>query len=230
MFKGERINVSEDRSVLHVALRMPERRVADRRRRRRGQGGARGSAAHGGLLRARAQRRLDRPHRQADPQRGEHRHRRLGPRAGDGLRGAARTTAGATCASPSCRTSTRPTSSRRRARSTPAETLFIVCSKTFTTLETMTNAGSAREWLLSALGDEQAIAKHFVAVSTNEQERARVRHRRREHVRLLGLGRRALLDGLGDRTVDDAGDRPGRLRARCSRAFTRWTTTSAHAA
>ncbi len=52
----------------------------------------------------------------------------------------------------------------------PAETLFIVASKTFTTLETMTNARSARRWLLSALGEEAAIAKHFVAVSTNEQE------------------------------------------------------------
>jgi glucose-6-phosphate isomerase len=48
------------------------------------------------------------------------------------------------------------------------ETLFIVSSKTFTTLETMTNARSAREWLVSALGDEQAVARHFVAVSTNE--------------------------------------------------------------
>ena len=50
----------------------------------------------------------------------------------------------------------------------PAETLFIVCSKTFTTLETMTNAQTAREWLLDGLGgDEAAIALHFVAVSTN---------------------------------------------------------------
>jgi glucose-6-phosphate isomerase len=49
-----------------------------------------------------------------------------------------------------------------------AETLFVVCSKTFTTLETMANAGSARELLVSALGDERATAKHFVAVSTNE--------------------------------------------------------------
>jgi glucose-6-phosphate isomerase len=47
------------------------------------------------------------------------------------------------------------------------ETLFIVSSKTFTTLETMTNAHTAREWTLRALGDEAAIAKHFVAVSTN---------------------------------------------------------------
>ena len=51
----------------------------------------------------------------------------------------------------------------------PEETLFIVCSKTFTTLETMTNARTAREWALDALGDEAAIAKHFVAVSTNAE-------------------------------------------------------------
>jgi len=51
----------------------------------------------------------------------------------------------------------------------PAETLFIVSSKTFTTLETMTNARSAREWTLGALHDEGAIAKHFVAVSTNTE-------------------------------------------------------------
>jgi glucose-6-phosphate isomerase len=52
----------------------------------------------------------------------------------------------------------------------PTETLFIVSSKTFTTLETMTNAGSARAWALAKLGDEKAIAKHFVAVSTNGAE------------------------------------------------------------
>ena len=52
----------------------------------------------------------------------------------------------------------------------PDETLFIVASKTFTTLETMTNARSARDWLLRALGDKAAIARHFVAVSTNAEE------------------------------------------------------------
>ena len=52
----------------------------------------------------------------------------------------------------------------------PAETLFIVSSKTFTTLETMTNAQTARAWSLHALGDEAAVAKHFVAVSTNAAE------------------------------------------------------------
>ena len=53
----------------------------------------------------------------------------------------------------------------------PAETLFIVSSKTFTTLETMTNAQSAREWSLRGLGgDAKAVAKHFVAVSTNAEK------------------------------------------------------------
>jgi glucose-6-phosphate isomerase len=55
----------------------------------------------------------------------------------------------------------------------PAETLFIISSKTFTTLETMTNAHSARKWAVDGLGDEQAIAKHFVAVSTNAAEVAK---------------------------------------------------------
>jgi glucose-6-phosphate isomerase len=55
----------------------------------------------------------------------------------------------------------------------PAETLFIVASKTFTTLETMTNARSAREWCLRTLGDAAAVARHFVAVSTNAAEVAK---------------------------------------------------------
>ncbi|HET7611106.1 MAG TPA: glucose-6-phosphate isomerase [Rhodanobacteraceae bacterium] len=55
-----------------------------------------------------------------------------------------------------------------------AETLFIVCSKTFTTLETLTNAHAARDWCLEALGgDEAAVARHFVAVSTNAEEVAK---------------------------------------------------------
>src|SRR6202008_3364217 len=56
----------------------------------------------------------------------------------------------------------------------PAETLFIVSSKTFTTLETMTNARTARDWTLAGLkGEEAAIARHFVAVSTNAKEVAK---------------------------------------------------------
>jgi glucose-6-phosphate isomerase len=52
----------------------------------------------------------------------------------------------------------------------PEETLFVIASKTFTTLETMTNARTAREWVLAGIGDEWGIAKHFVAVSTNADE------------------------------------------------------------
>src|SRR5262249_38273856 len=55
----------------------------------------------------------------------------------------------------------------------PAETLFVVSSKTFTTLETLTNAHSARAWCVRALGDEKAVARHFVAVSTNAKEVAK---------------------------------------------------------
>ena len=56
----------------------------------------------------------------------------------------------------------------------PAETLFIISSKTFTTLETMTNAQSARDWLVKGFGgNEKSVARHFVAVSTNAQEVAK---------------------------------------------------------
>src|SRR5262249_31314581 len=50
-----------------------------------------------------------------------------------------------------------------------AETLFVVSSKTFTTLETMTNAATARQWTVGKLGSDAAVAKHFVAVSTNAE-------------------------------------------------------------
>jgi glucose-6-phosphate isomerase len=55
----------------------------------------------------------------------------------------------------------------------PAETLFLVASKTFTTLETMTNAHTARAWCLAAMKDEAAVARHFVAISTNAKEVAK---------------------------------------------------------
>ena len=92
----------------------------------------------------------------------------------------------------------------------PAETLFIVSSKTFTTLETMTNANSAREWSLAGLGGDQAsVAKHFVAVSTNAEAVAKFGIDTANMFPFLGLGRRALFDVLGHRTVDDVGHRTG---------------------
>ena len=93
----------------------------------------------------------------------------------------------------------------------PAETLFVVSSKTFTTIETLTNARTARAWLVDALG-EDAVAQHFVAVSHERRGGRRVRHRHGQHVRLLGLGRRPLLGRLGDRAVADDRHRAGPLR------------------
>ena len=90
----------------------------------------------------------------------------------------------------------------------PAETLFIVASKTFTTIETITNATSARDWLLPRWAT-RPVAKHFVALSTNAEKVTGVRHRPGQHVRVLGLGRRPVLVRLGDRPVADDRHRPG---------------------
>ena len=75
----------------------------------------------------------------------------------------------------------------------PDETLFIVASKTFTTQETMTNANSARAWLLDALEDAAAVARHFVAVSTNAEAVTNFGIDTGQHVRVLGLGGGPLL-------------------------------------
>ena len=68
------------------------------------------------------------------------------------------------------------------------ETLFIISSKTFGTLETLTNATSARDWLVEQLGDDAAVAKHFVAVSTNAEKVVGVRHRHRRTCSCSGTG------------------------------------------
>ena len=94
-----------------------------------------------------------------------------------------------------------------------AETLFVVSSKTFTTLETIGNAKTASEWLLSSLGDAAAVRNHFVAVSTNAKEVAAFGIDTGQHVRVLGLGRGPLFVRLGHRLVADDLDR--------SRAFPR---------
>jgi glucose-6-phosphate isomerase len=101
----------------------------------------------------------------------------------------------------------------------PAETLFIVSSKTFTTLETMTNAETARDWLLKPFRRGGGGGETFRGGFDQCREGVRVRHRHGQHVRFLGLGRRALFDGLGDRAFDHAGDRTGQISARCSTAF-----------
>ena len=84
-----------------------------------------------------------------------------------------------------------------------AETLFVVSSKTFTTLETIGNAKSAREWLLASLGDARAVGRHFVAVLDERGRGGPVRDRPGQHVRVLGLGGRTLLVRLRHRPFAD---------------------------
>ena len=109
----------------------------------------------------------------------------------------------------------------------PATTLFVVASKTFTTQETMTNAHSARDWLLGGParpgGGRRPLRRRL------HQRRAgrRLRHRHRQHVRLLGLGGRALLAVVRHRPAHRARRRLRALRASSSTAPTTWTSTSA---
>ena len=88
MFRGEKINITEDRAVLHVALRVPGDRAHRGRRHRRGAGGARGAPPDGRVLLPGPRRGVDRRDRQAHQDGRQHRYRRLGPGPGDGLRGA----------------------------------------------------------------------------------------------------------------------------------------------
>ncbi len=169
MFSGERINVSEDRSVLHVALRMPK---------------SASLIVDGVDVVKQVHEVLDRMAAFSDRVRsGEWRGHTGRPMQNVVNIGIGGSDLGPVMAYEALRHySDREMTFRfvSNVDSTdiveatrdldPAETLFIVSSKTFTTLETMTNARSAREWALAALGDEQAIAKHFVAVSTNAEK------------------------------------------------------------
>jgi glucose-6-phosphate isomerase len=169
MFRGERINRSENRSVLHVALRMPkgESLVVD---------GVDVVAEVNGVL--------DRMSEFADRVRsGEWKGHTGKPIRNVVNIGIGGSDLGPVMAYEALRHYTRREMAFRFVSNVDStdfaeatgdlaaeETLFIISSKTFTTLETMTNARTAREWALAALGDESAIAKHFVAVSTNAEE------------------------------------------------------------
>ena len=169
MFRGERINVSEDRSVLHVALRMPRSRslVVD--------GVDVVREVHGVLTRMAAFCE-------------EVRSGRWLGHSGKPIRNVVNVGIGGSDLGPVMAYEALKEYSRRDLtfrfvsnvdgtdfyESTrdldPEETLFVISSKTFTTLETMTNARAAREWSLVAFdGDEAAVARHFVAVSTNAE-------------------------------------------------------------
>jgi glucose-6-phosphate isomerase len=169
MFRGDRINVTEDRSVLHVALRMPRERSL---------------LVDGVDVVADVHEVLDRMAAFSERIRSSewkgHTGKPIRNVVNVGIGGS---DLGPVMAYEALRHYTRRDLTFRFVSNVdatdfveatrdlaPDETLFVISSKTFTTLETMTNARSARQWALDALGDESAIAKHFVAVSTNADE------------------------------------------------------------
>ncbi|MFG3332222.1 glucose-6-phosphate isomerase [Streptomyces tendae] len=170
MFRGERINITEDRAVLHTALRAPRDAVIE---------------VDGENVVPKVHAVLDKMAGFADRVRsGEwtgHTGRRIKNVVNIGIGGS---DLGPAMAYEALRAFTDRSLTLRFVSNVdgadlheavrdldPAETLFIIASKTFTTIETITNATSARSWLLDGLGgDEKAVAKHFVALSTNAQK------------------------------------------------------------
>src|SRR3954454_19525544 len=168
MFRGERINVSEDRAVLHVALRMPKDRSL---------------IVDGEDVVKQVHEVLDRMSAFSDRVRSGDWKGHTGKPIRNVINiGIGGSDLGPVMAYEALRhysdremtfrfvSNVDGTDFAEKTRDLdPEETLFIVSSKTFTTLETMTNAHTAREWALAKLGFDEAIAKHFVAVSTNAE-------------------------------------------------------------
>jgi glucose-6-phosphate isomerase len=170
MFRGEHINVSEDRAVLHVALRMPRERSL---------------IVDGVDVVKEVHETLDRMgafcERVRDGEWRGHTGKEIRNVVNIGIGGS---DLGPVMAYEALRHYSKREMTFRFVSNVdgtdfveatrdldPQETLFIISSKTFTTLETMTNAHSARDWALAGLGgEEEAVAKHFVAVSTNADE------------------------------------------------------------
>ena len=170
MFRGEKINVTEDRAVLHTALRAPRDAVIE---------------VDGENVVPKVHAVLDKMSGFADRVRsGEwtgHTGKRIRNVVNIGIGGS---DLGPAMAYEALRAFTDRSSTVRFVSNVdgadlheatrdldPAETLFIIASKTFTTIETITNATSARQWLLSGLGaGQEAVAKHFVALSTNAEK------------------------------------------------------------
>jgi glucose-6-phosphate isomerase len=173
MFRGDKINVTEDRAVLHVALRAPEGAVIE-------VDGENVVPAVHAVLRQMA----DFSERVRSGQWTGHTGKRMRNVVNIGIGGS---DLGPHMAYDALRDFSQRDMTFRFVSNVdgtdfweathdldPAETLFVISSKTFTTLETLTNARSARAWSLAGLGgDESAVAKHFVAVSTNGPEVAR---------------------------------------------------------
>ena len=226
-FGGEKINITENRAVLHVALRAPRGasiivdgenvvpevhavldKMADFANRVRS-----------GEWKGHTGKRI----RNVD----QHRHRRLRPRAGDGVRGAA------VLQRPRHDLPLRLQHRRHRLRRGDARPRSGG-DAVHHLLEDLHDAGdddqrAQRARLVAARprrrrqGGRQAFRRRL----DQRREGREVRHRHRQHVRVLGLGRRPLLDGLGDRPFDHARDRPGQLPRDARRLPRRWTSISA---
>ncbi|MEV5416945.1 glucose-6-phosphate isomerase [Streptomyces albogriseolus] len=170
MFRGERINTTEDRAVLHTALRAPRDAVIE------ADGENVVPAVHAVLDRM-----ADFARRVRSGEWTGHTGRRIRNVVNIGIGGS---DLGPAMAYEALRAYTARDMTFRFVSNVdgadlheavrdldPAETLFVVASKTFTTIETVTNATSARAWLLEGLGgDEKAVARHFVALSTNAEK------------------------------------------------------------
>ncbi|MFD7699921.1 glucose-6-phosphate isomerase [Streptomyces caelestis] len=170
MFRGERINTTEDRAVLHTALRAPRDAVIE------ADGENVVPAVHAVLDKM-----ADFAGRVRSGEWTGHTGRRIRNVVNIGIGGS---DLGPAMAYEALRAYTDRSLTFRFVSNVdgadlheavrdldPAETLFIVASKTFTTIETITNATSARSWLLAGLGgDEKAVARHFVALSTNAEK------------------------------------------------------------
>ncbi|WP_271208757.1 glucose-6-phosphate isomerase, partial [Streptomyces poonensis] len=169
MFRGERINVTEDRAVLHTALRAPRDAVIE---------------VDGENVVPKVHAVLDKmsdfAHRVRSGEWTGHTGRRIRNVVNIGIGGS---DLGPAMAYEALRAYTDRSLTVRFVSNVdgsdlheavrdldPAETLFIVASKTFTTIETITNATTARSWLLAGLGDDKAVARHFVALSTNAEK------------------------------------------------------------
>ena len=224
MFAGERINVSENRSVLHVALRMPK--------------GA-SLVVDGVDVVAEVHEVLDRMAAFANKIRsGEWKGHTGKPIRNIVNIGIGGSDLGLVMAYEALRHYTRRDLTFRFVSNVDStdfveatrdlsadETLFIVSSKTFGTLETLTNATSARDWVLAQLGDKSAVAKHFVAVSTNAQ---RVSEFGIDTANMFGFwdwvgGRYSMDSAIGLSTMLALGRSSS---TRCWPAFTPWTSTS----
>ena len=198
-------HLGEPRGAAHRAARSAWRRVGRRRAERR-RGRARGAGQDGRLHRPAAQRRVDGRHRRAHQDRRQHRHRRLGPRPGDGVPRAAplrrRGHLGAV------RLQRRPRRPGGQARWTRSRHNAF-----HRRVEDVLDAGDVDQRDRRApLADRRARRRRGVQAlrrGVDEQEAGRrLRHQHRQHVRLLGLGRRTLFGGLGDRAVGDGRHRP----------------------